>query len=1039
MQLKGLVKFFTAALIVFSLWRLSFTLITHNVEKKLDAQADQQVKAQYESVTDEFELAQYKEQAIQQLTDSMRDENVIDFLGIKYTFQEVKERELQLGLDLQGGMSVALEVELKELIKNLSNNPDDVILEKTIEETEKLRAVRTDDYAKLFAEAYQKVNPNGRLASLFVKASNPDITHNTSNDAVIEMIRKESKEAINRTYNVIMQRVDRFGVASPTIQLNENKGMITVELAGVKDPESVRNVLQATAKLQFWEVASNLEMAEYLMKADKAVERYNKSQKNKNAKDEEVVEEELKEESEIALEEESDIEDISVDVEEVASLESLTQDEDGLNLKGEEEYLGLFNKMSPIINPETGSFEDATIIGATLKSDAKEVIELLNSDLVRNHFPKNIKFLIGEYPGLSAEEKRKSNSLQGIYAIKTVPGTDEAKLEGDRVKSAKFDFQETGQAEISLEMDQQGSSLWARLTRENIGKPIAIALDDFVYSAPIVQNEITGGRSSITGNFSIKEGTDLANILQTGKLPAPAKIVQEQIVGPTLGKESIQGGTTAFLLAFAIIFVLMIVYFNTGGIVASIALTLSMFFTFGILASLGATLTIAGIAGIVLGIGMGVDTNVIIFERIKEELANGLDYTQAIDKGYKRSYAPVLDGHITSIITAFILFSFGMGPIKGFATTQIITLILSLFTGIMISRLITDIYMKKGKHFNYFTKISKAVFQKANFDFLGKSKIVWIAITLIFVLGIGSFFNGFYYGVEFSGGRSYTVQLDKAIATTDIREGLQDALEKRPVVKTVGLSNQVNITTDYLINENGQEAEEKVLTALYEGMLASQFIDQGVSLDKFERDYVQSSQTVSPTISEDLKKGAMIASILSILAIFFYILLRFRRWQYSAGSIVALLHDMSVLLILFSFFKGIVPFTMEIDQHFIAAFLTVIGFSINDTVIIFDRIREIFSKDKKSSVKTVVNTAINNTLSRTIMTSVTVLLTAVILFVFGGEVLRGFAFAMFIGVLTGTYSSIFIAPTVLVSLDKNDKLKQEVDKSEYIEALKAQA
>lgn len=1035
MQLKGLVKFFTAALIVFSLWRLSFTLITHNVEKKLDAQADQQVKAQYESVTDEFELAQYKEQAIQQLTDSMRDENVIDFLGIKYTFQEVKERELQLGLDLQGGMSVALEVELKELIKNLSNNPDDVILEKTIEETEKLRAVRTDDYAKLFAEAYQKVNPNGRLASLFVKASNPDITHNTSNDAVIEMIRKESKEAINRTYNVIMQRVDRFGVASPTIQLNENKGMITVELAGVKDPESVRNVLQATAKLQFWEVASNLEMAEYLMKADKAVERYNKSQKNREVKDENYV----VEEAEIALEEEALLEDLAIDEEEVASLESLTQVEDGLNLKGEEEYLGLFNKMSPIINPETGSFEDATIIGATLKSDAKEVIELLNSDLVRNHFPKNIKFLIGEYPGLSAEEKRKSNSLQGIYAIKTVPGTDEAKLEGDRVKSAKFDFQETGQAEISLEMDQQGSSLWARLTRENIGKPIAIALDDFVYSAPIVQNEITGGRSSITGNFSIKEGTDLANILQTGKLPAPAKIVQEQIVGPTLGAESIKGGKTAFLLAFGSIFVLMIVYYNTGGIVANIALTLSMFFTFGILASLGATLTIAGIAGIILGIGMGVDTNVIIFERIKEELASGLDYTQAIDKGYKRSYAPVLDGHITSIITAFILFSYGMGPIKGFATTQIITLILSLFTGIMISRLITDIYMKKGKHFNYFTKISKSVFQKANFDFLGKSKIVWIAMILIFVLGIGSFFNGFYYGVEFSGGRSYTVQLDKAITTTDIRDGLQDALEKRPVVKTVGLSNQVNITTDYLIDNNGQEAEAIVLAALYEGMKNQGFISNDVSMEVFERDYVQSSQTVSPTISEDLKKGAMIASVLSILAIFFYILIRFRRWQYSAGSIVALIHDASVVLILFSFFKGIVPFTLEIDQHFIAAILTVIGYSINDKVIIFDRIREIFSKDKKSSVKTVVNTAINNTLSRTIMTSVTVLLTAVVLFIFGGEVLRGFAFAMLIGVISGTYSSIFIAPTVLVSLDKNDKLKQEVDKSEYIEALKAQA
>lgn len=1034
MQLKGLVKFFTAALIVFSLWRLSFTFVTHNVENKIEAIADQQLKSQYGSVEDPVALSNYREVLLQNITDSMRAENVIDFLGMKYTFQEVKARELQLGLDLQGGMSVTLEVELSELIKGLSHNPNDVVLEKTLEEVDQLRKNSSEDYALLFSQAFEKVNPGGRMAPLFVKPSNPTITLNSSNEEVVSLIRKESKEAINRTYNVIYQRIDKFGVASPSIQLNEAKGMITVELAGVKDPESVRNVLQATAKLQFWEVANNLEVGEYLMNADKAVNLYN--QKNKTTKvEEEVQEEEVIVEEELALDMQADtIEDNSLAaISNVESTSGLTSAE------GADDYQGLFTKMMPIVNQQTGNFENANIVGVVNKQDMEEVLALLNSDLVLAHFPKNIKFLGGEYPGLSAAEKQKANAPQGIYAIKTVPGTEEAKLEGDRVRSARFDINHQGQAEISLEMDQQGSSLWARLTRDNVGRSIAIALDDYVYSAPNVNQEITGGRSSITGGFSIKEGTDLANILQTGKLAAPAKIVQEQIVGPTLGQESISGGKTAFLVAFAVIFILMILYYNTGGIVASIALTLSMFFTFGILASLGATLTMAGIAGIVLGIGMGVDTNVIIFERIKEELTLGLDYPKAIANGYKRSYAPVLDAHITSIITAGILFYFGMGPIKGFATTQIITLVLSLFTGIMISRLITEAYMKKGRHFNYFTNFSKKLFQKANFQFVQKRKVTYTIGSIILLLGIASFFNGFYYGVEFSGGRSYTIHLQESVTTEEIRAGLQDALEKRPVVKTVGLNNQVNITTDYLIDDQGQVAEDKVVAALYEGMKSNQFIGAEVTLASFQSDYIQSSQTVSPTISKDLKQGALLAASLSIMSIFFYLLARFRRWQYSAAAIVTMIHDMAIVLILFSFFKGIVPFSLEIDQHFIAAFLTVMGFSINDTVIIFDRIREYFKKDKNLNKVEVINNAVNNTLSRTVMTSVTVLLTALALFIFGGEVLRGFAFAMFVGVLAGSYSSIFIAAPILVDLDKNNKLHIEEDKDAKIAELKAQA
>src|SRR5690606_29663284 len=492
--------------------------------------------------------------------------------------------------------------------------------------------------------------------------------------------------------------------------------------------------------------------------------------------------------------------------------------------------------------------------------------------------------------------------------------------------------------------------------------------------------------------------------------------------------------------AFLVIFALMVLYYNTGGIVANIGLALNLLFTFGVLANLGATLTMAGIAGIVLGIGMAVDVNVIIFERIKEELALGDTYVHAVDKGYKRSYAPVLDGHITSLITAVILYIFGLGPIKGFATTQIISLLLSLFTGIMVSRLITEVYMHKGRHFTYFTKISKSIFQKTKFHFIEKRKYAYVFSGLMIVLGVAAIVNGFDYGVEFDGGRSYTIKLDKQYPVTEIREKLHDHLDnKYPVVKTIGVDDQVNITTDYLIDQPGRNVEQEVLSKLFEGLKAEQFLPADVDLATFTSKYVQSAQTVLPTISEDLKKGAVWATVIAVLAIFVYIFARFRKWQYSIGTIISLVHDVAVTLAVFSFFKDIVPFALEIDQHFIAALLTVIGFSMNDTVIVFDRVREYFRKTPNADKKVVVNRAINDTLSRTIMTSLTVFLTAVILFIFGGEALRGFAFAMSIGVLTGTYSSIFVAAPILVDMDKSDSLRVEEDKEEKIKQLKEQA
>lgn len=1035
MQFKGMVKFFTAALILFSVWRLSFTFIAHNVQKKIEAQAQKFVSLQHADAEGADKIA-FLEKAEQQISDSLRGEPVFNFLGVKYTYQEVKEKELQLGLDLQGGMSVTMEVGLEGLIESMSNNPKDPGLQRALEEATKVKQTNaTENYVDLFGKAYQKVNPNGKLAILFSKASQPDITSNSTNAEVLEIIRKESKEAIVRTYNVLSQRIDKFGVSSPSINMDANKGIITVELAGVKDPESVRNYLQATAKLQFWEVATNQEMAQYLVKANTALKNYLKAGDKPSAKvaDTTTVATETLAAETIAAETVADTAEGSL-----SSLAGNLNEKGGL-LTDSTADNDLFSIMQPMVDMQSGQFQDATIIGAVLKKDSKRLLEYLALDVIKNQFPSNIKFMIGEFPGVTSEAKNDPKTPYGVYAIKTLTGTDEAKLEGDHVKSAKFDYQQTGRAEIQLVMDQQGTSIWAKLTKDNIGKPIAIALDNFVYSAPIVQGEISGGTSSITGNFSAKEGTELANILQTGKLPAPAKIVQEQVVGPTLGAESISGGMTSFGLAFLVIFILMIVYYSTGGIVANIALALNMLFTFGVLSNLGATLTMAGIAGIVLGIGMAVDANVIIFERIKEELALGDSYPDAVANGYRRSYAPVIDGHITSLITAIILFTFGLGPIKGFATTQIIALLLSMFTGISISRLITDMYTTKGRHFKYFTKISMSIFQKAKFQFVEKRKYTYVISGIIFLLGIGSFINGFDYGVEFKGGRSYTIQMDQDVVTSEVRRDLEKSLGGYPVVKTIGVNNQINITTDYLIDQQAVEAEATVVNTIYTGLKDGKYIPQNVDLATFTNKYIQSSQTVLPTISEDLKKGAIYATVLSLAAIFFYIMVRFRKWQYSLGAVVSLLHDAALVLALFSFFKNIVPFALEIDQHFIAALLTVIGFSINDTVIVFDRIRENFRKTPHGDKKVVINQSINDTLSRTIMTSITVFIVALILFIFGGEVLRGFAFAMSIGVLAGTYSSIFIAAPVLVDFDKKDKLRIEEDKDARIANLKEQA
>jgi SecD/SecF fusion protein len=670
---------------------------------------------------------------------------------------------------------------------------------------------------------------------------------------------------------------------------------------------------------------------------------------------------------------------------------------------------------------KTGQYSYPGEIGYTLKKDTAKLNAFLALPEVKSKFPSNLVFMYGKVES----EDPKTKDVIPLYAIKTLEN-GQAELEGDHVANAAQDFDERGKVAIKMNMDKIGTSIWGKMTSKNIGKPLAIVLDNVVYSAPNVNDAITTGNSQISGNYSLKTAQDLAEILESGKLPAPAKIVQEQQVGPTLGKASINGGMMAFGISFLVIFALMLIYFNTGGMVANIALILNLLFTVGILSALGFTLTAPGIAGLVLTIGMAVDTNVIIFERIKEELIKGKSYQMAVADGYKRSMAPVLDGHITTLLTAIILAYFGLGPVLGFATTQIIGILLSLFCGILVSRLITDIYTSKNRHLEYFTFVSKNIFKNANFKFIEFRKYAYILSAVVLVMGIASFFNGFDEGVEFAGGRSYTVKFDKAINIEAVRDDLKVVFGEAPIIKTVDSKNQINITTSYKIKEQGNDIDANVESLLFKGL--NKHIPTGTTLKDFETNFIQEQQKVLPSISDDLKAGATKATIFALIAICLYIFIRFRDWRYSLGTIFSLLHDVLVTLIVFSFLRGVVPFPLEIDQHFIAAILTVIGFSMNDTVIVYDRIREDSMIMKGSDNGTIINKAINQTLSRTIMTSVTVFLTILILFIFGGEVTRGFSFAMLIGVIVGSYSSIFVAAPVLVDFAKNKPLGRDENK-----------
>ncbi len=1004
MQLKGLVRFFAVALILISLYQLHFTWVVRNHEEKQETKARAFVKANFPKADTETSELEFNKR-YKRLLDSTRETTVTYGITGAISYQKAKEQELNLGLDLQGGMSVTLEVELEGLLKSLAVNPRDPALNSAIKEAVQLRKTSDEDFISLFADSYKRQNPNGRLAPLFAGSGGRGIKIEDNDNDVISKLQTSAEGAISNTFNVLQKRIDQFGVAQPNIQLDKTKGIITVELPGVKDdPERVRKYLQATANLQFWELYNLGELDKPFADAEKALQAYYEGTSASDTTQQSAATESTS----------------STDTSKTATISELVKTSPIKKDTAKAAARSFFTIFQPVPPQQDaqGRMSFAPNLGYISTRDTALFSEYLAIESVRSQFPGNVRIAFG-IP--ETNEQGVKSDIVAVYAIKTIEGSDKAKLEGDGVQQASQDFDDRGRPAIKMLMTKQGERTWGEMTTNNVGKPIAIVLDNIVYSAPTVINPITTGNSEISGNFTIEEAQDLANILQSGKLPAPARIVQEQVVGPTLGAEAIDGGTMSFAISFLVIFGLMFLYYNTGGWVANISLILNLLFTVGVLSALGATLTAPGIAGLVLTIGMAVDTNVVIFERIKDELNFGRSYQQAVAQGYSISMAPVLDAHVTTLITAIILFYFGLGPILGFATTQILGILLSLFCGILISRLITDFWTNKKKEFKYFTSFSKGFLKNANFKFIEFRKVAYFTSTIVLILGVGSYFNGFDEGVEYKGGRSYTIAFDKAVDNNAVRESLTKSFEgETPIIKTVGDEKTLNITTSYLIDNSSKSADSTVEAALFTGL--KDVLPAGLSYADFKKDFKQSSQTVQPSISDDLKKGAVQATVLGVIAIFLYIFLRFRDWRYSIGTIIATLHDVFVTLAVFSFLRGVVPFPLEIDQHFIAAILTVIGFSMNDTVIVFDRIREYSAKLKGATKNEIINRAINDTLSRTIMTSVTVFLTLLILFIFGGEVTRGFAFAMLVGVISGSYSTIFVASPVLVDVAKNKPL-----------------
>ncbi|MEG2492575.1 MAG: protein translocase subunit SecDF [Rikenellaceae bacterium] len=1000
MQNKGGIKFLTIVLAIACLYQLSFTLVTSNVEKnaRKAANGDPIIERNY--------------------LDSIKSEPVYDLGFIKYTYSECKDKEINLGLDLKGGMNVTLQISVRDVLVALSNNTKDVAFNQAIEmATEKQKNSRAD-YITLFEESYKEIAPAGKLSTIFSTYDlREQITPGMSNAEVIKVLRTQAESAISNSFNVLRSRIDRFGVTQPNIQRLENSGRILVELPGVKEPERVRKLLQGTASLEFWATYSNTEVFPMLQQVNQRLSEVYAAQTSLG--NVAVIEKDSM--TEVSVEKDSLVVEKETDI--IAELPEAKKDSTAVSaemLKNNP----LFALLNPAIDPQSGQAFDAPIVGYAHVKDTSAINAIFDMEQIKSLLPRTLKLMWG----VKAFDKE-GNTFE-LYAINGNTKDGKPLIDGGSVVDARPEYSQYGStAEVTMAMNPTGSRIWARMTSDNIGKSIAIVLDGYVYSAPRVQTEISGGRSSITGDFTINEATDLANVLKSGKLPAPARIIQEAVVGPTLGQESIDTGMMSFILAFILVLLYMIFYYHGAGLVACIALILNLFFLFGVLASFGAVLTLPGIAGIVLTMGMAVDANVIIYERIKEELRAGKALSLSIADGYKNAYSAIIDGQATTLITGIVLFIFGSGPVQGFATTLVIGIITSLFCAIFITKMVFVAYLNKGKNISFSNKWTKNMMSNVHFDFIGKRKFAYIisgAMILITIISLST--RGLSYGVDFSGGRAYVIRFDSEVTANSIREAITNPEFKAGLeVKQFGEANQMRITTQYKFQEEGETVTDEINTLLYEQLKS--VYKAPLTKEEFTTNIVPygivSSDKVGPTVAHDITINSFIAVLFSLIAIGIYIALRFKKWQWAMGGVLSLFHDALITIGAFSLFHSILPFELDINQAFIAAILTIIGYSINDTVVIFDRIREYNFLYPKRDIAININSAINSTLARTINTAGTTLVVLLAIFIFGGEVIRGFIFALTFGVVIGTYSSIFVATPIAYDFIMRKKNKKQ--------------
>ncbi len=983
MQAKGIIKFFLVLLSLICAGQFIYYIPTSRVERE----AENKAKMAAEAAAPENKTAAAKIARLSYL-DSMSSEKIwtVPLVG-SYTYQDLKSKQLALGLDLKGGMSVLLQVDLKDFLKSLSGNSTDPNFTKAIDNATALKANSSGDFISLFVQEYKKLAGDNRLASIFARNESLKqlINIESGDNAVQNVIRQKADETVGETFKRLKQRIDKLGVVQPNVSLDKSRDIIIVELPGIENPERARGLLTSAANLEFWEVyrASDNGIMAALQEADNTLKALQQGIKT----------------------------------------DSLSKDTTVSTVGG---------PLLALLQPNPGTMSPA-VIGSADKNKRNQISEYLAKPEVASKFPNDLKFAWSK--DAVVDQTGKSTGQYELYALKKSVGKEGPALDGGRVTDARANSTEKGGSgmEVSLQMDAQGAAAWGQLTsqcaRDN-NREVAIVLDSDVVSAPRVISPILEGRSSITGNYTVQEAQDLASILQVGKLPAKAEIIQENTVGPSLGAENIRNSVMALGLSFLSILLFMVIYYSTGGVISIIALFANLFFIIGSLTSYGTVLTLPGIAGIVLTMAMAVDANVIIYERIREELAEGKSTMLAISEGFKHSMSAVIDGHVTALLTSLVLIWQGIGAIKGFGVVLAIGVIFTLFTAILVSRLIVDWWTGRGNEIRFFAKFSEGAFKNIHWDWMKLRLKAYAFSSIIVIAGIVSFFTrGFELGVDFTGGYKYEVAFDRSVSVEQVRDVLTKSFEgQSTIVKAVNTDNTFDITTAYLSKETSADAQDKVLTKLHEGV--NTLVGGNLEMEKFKAHdsntaHIKSSVKVGPTVADDIKRSSLLTTLFGVLIIGAYIFIRFNRWQYSIGLVIAALHDVLITVSLFTLLHGIVPWSMEINQDFIAALLTIIGYSVNDTVIVYDRIREYMRKYTTKPMAQVINDGINSTMSRTIITSLTVLIVTFILFIVGGAGIKGFAFALFVGMLAGTYSSIFIAAPVMMDLSKN------LDLSEY--------